>query len=280
MEFEGLSFSAKGGSGEVDQSSSIYEISDFEFVDEYLERIDVPMLPKVDPDGLTLLQTAHLKHVPFENLDIINGNVPLSLDEYDLWDKIVKRKRGGICYEQNILFAAVLEKLGFSVRRMASHHPLHGKNEFDHMFLMVDFPKRDETWISDVGYSHNNFAPIKFLPHVWQSDLRDMLKVDSIVEGKYLLIRRNSLGEEEAMYEFNLISHTNEEYRSRCDYFSTSPDSFFNQAPFVSMDTLGGRKLLTPKHFRTYMEGEVVTRDLSSREEFDELLKEEFGIVL
>ncbi len=256
------------------------EISDFDFIDAYLERIDLQLIPKVNPDGLIMLQTCHLKNVPFENLDIIYGNVPLSLEVNDLWNKIVVRKRGGICYEQNILFAAVLETLGFKVRRMASHHPLRGRDEFDHMFLMVDFPELDETWISDVGYGYNNFAPIKFKVGVWQSDLRDMLRVDCIEPSKYVLVRRNDLGEEEGMYEFNLNSHQNEEYRARCDYFSTAEDSFFKQAPFVAIDRLGGRTLLTQNHLRRYENGEMVMEDVRDEEHFTQILESEFGITL
>ncbi len=256
------------------------ELTDFEFVDGYLERIEVQALPTVDPDGLIMLQTSHLKHIPFENLDIINGDIPLALDEASLWDKLVARRRGGICYEQNILFAAVLEKLGFTVKRMASHHPVRGRDEYDHMFLMVDFPEREETWISDVGYGFNNFAPVRFKVGVWQSDLRDMLRIDVIAPGRYILVRRDRHGNEDGMYEFNLDVHTNEQYRARCDWFSTNEESRFKQGPFVALDDFGGRKLLTTNHFRHYVNDEEVKEKVEGPEEFDRILKEEFGIVL
>ena len=254
---------------------------DFEFIDGYLNRIEVDSIPSSTPEALVLLQTSHVKHIPFENLDIINGDVPLRLDIDGLYDKLVARRRGGICYEQNILFAHVLEVLGFNVRRMASHDPLLGQNEFDHMFLMVDFPKRNETWISDVGFGQNNLAPIKFEVGTWQSDMRNMLCVDRLDAHKYDLVRRTSIGDEEVMYEFNLTSHVDAEYRLRCDSFSMDEDSFFRQGPMVSIDALGGRKLLTRDHFRYYDENaDEVVVDVHSKEEFDELLYREFGIVL
>ena len=256
------------------------EMTDFEFVDGYLERIDMPMFPKANPDGLIMLQTSHLKHIPFENLDIMNGNIPLSLDINDLWDKLVRRKRGGICYEQNILFATVLEKLGFNVRYMASHHPLRGRNEYDHMFLMVDFPDRDESWIADVGFGNNMFAPIRFKPGVWQSDMRDMLRIDDMGYNKYVLARRNSLGEEDGMYEFNTTSHTPDQYVARCEWFCTNPDSMFTQGPFVAIDSFGGRTLLTQNHLYRYVNGERVSEEIGSPERYTEVLEQEFGIVL
>src|SRR5690606_35043291 len=67
--------------------------------DEYLERIgasrDTP---------LAELQALHLEHVPFENLDIHLG-VPITLDRDALFHKVVRRRRGGFCYELNGLFA-------------------------------------------------------------------------------------------------------------------------------------------------------------------------------
>ncbi len=262
------------------ESDHMDKMTDFEFIDGYLERIDLPMLPNIDPDGLTMLQTNHIRHIPFENLDIINGNIPLSLEVSDLWDKIVTRKRGGICYEQNILFAAVLEKLGFKVKRMASHHPLRGRNEYDHMFLMVDFPSLGESWISDVGFADNMHAPIRFKTGVWQSDMRDMLRLDDMGYNKYVLVRRNSVGEEDGMYEFNLTEHTNDQYRERCDWFSTNEESRFKKGPFASIDTFGGRTVLTSRHLYRYLDGEKVTVDVEGPEHFNALLEEEFGIVL
>ena len=253
---------------------------DFEFVDGYLERIDLPLIPSNDPDSLLLLQTNHVRHVPFENLDIIAGKGPLSLNIDDLWDKIVRRHRGGICYEQNILFANVLERLGFSVRRMAGHHPLSGTNEFDHMFLLVDFPKRNETWISDVGFGNNIFAPVKFELGRWQSDLRDMLRLDTLGYDVYDLVRRDSFGEEEVMYEFNMRDHRDEDYQPRCDYFSTSPDSFFNQGPIVSIDAIGGRMTLTENNLHFWVDGEERTLEIRDEEHRAKILAEEFGIVL
>ena len=253
---------------------------DFEFIDGYLERIDLPLIPSVDPDSLMLLQTNHIRHVPFENLDIINKNLPLRLDVDSLWDKIVRRKRGGICFEQNILFANVLERLGFSVRRMAGHHPLYGRNEYDHMFLIVDFPDREESWISDVGFGYNNFAPVKFQTGIWQSDLRDMLRVDPMGHNVYDLVRRNAVGEEDVMYEFNMRVHTDDEYLPRCEYFSTAPDSFFNQGPIVSIDAIGGRMTLTENHLRYWQDGEEKLDEIRDEAHFAQILKDDFGIVL
>jgi N-hydroxyarylamine O-acetyltransferase len=44
------------------------------------------------------------------------NNEGLKLDIPSLYDKIVKRGRGGYCFEQNALFAALLVGMGYNVR--------------------------------------------------------------------------------------------------------------------------------------------------------------------
>ena len=63
----------------------------------YQENIDViyPVLAG--------LQKAFLHSVPFENLDI-HADIKLDYSEKPIFDKIVTRRRGGVCYESNALF--------------------------------------------------------------------------------------------------------------------------------------------------------------------------------
>jgi N-hydroxyarylamine O-acetyltransferase len=63
------------------------------------------------------LHRAHLAAIPFENLDVVLGpRVSVELDR--IQDKLVRGRRGGYCYERNLLFAAVLQRLGYPVQRL------------------------------------------------------------------------------------------------------------------------------------------------------------------
>lgn len=68
---------------------------------------------------LTELHEAHVRAIPFENIDVMLGRVP-SLDLDDIQDKMLRRRRGGYCYEHQLLFTAVLERLGYTVARRMS----------------------------------------------------------------------------------------------------------------------------------------------------------------
>lgn len=54
--------------------------------------------------------------VPFENLALhYSPHHSITLDPDFLFDKIVERKRGGYCMENNCFFGTVLRTLGFTV---------------------------------------------------------------------------------------------------------------------------------------------------------------------
>ena len=58
-----------------------------------------------------------MQSIPYENLDIHLGR-EIRIDIDSLVSKLVDGRRGGYCYEHNLLFATVLENLGFSVTRL------------------------------------------------------------------------------------------------------------------------------------------------------------------
>ena len=81
-------------------------------LDRYLRRVGV-----AEPEPtLPTLQAAHVRSIPYEDLDIHLGR-EIRLDLDGLVDKLVDRRRGGYCYEHNTLFAGVLEALGHRLTR-------------------------------------------------------------------------------------------------------------------------------------------------------------------
>lgn len=88
--------------------------------DELLELSDSSVEHDQDSERrlalLTTLQQHQLAHVPFENLSLhYSPHRTIALDAASLYGKIVERRRGGYCMENNCFFGAVLRGLGFSV---------------------------------------------------------------------------------------------------------------------------------------------------------------------
>ena len=59
----------------------------------------------------------HASAIPFENIEVLARRVP-RLDLAGLQDKMIRQRRGGYCFEQNTLFRAVLQAIGFDVQPM------------------------------------------------------------------------------------------------------------------------------------------------------------------
>ena len=66
-------------------------------LDAYLARIGLHGRPSVAE-----VHRAHVTSIPFENLDPYCG-IPVSLAVEDLERKLVSKRRGGYCFEQNLL---------------------------------------------------------------------------------------------------------------------------------------------------------------------------------
>ncbi len=127
-------------------------------LDAYLERVGLSGRP-----GLVELHRAHLAAIPFENLDPHRG-VPVSLDLADLQRKLVDERRGGYCFEHNLLLKAALEALGAEVDLMLARvrfgSPPGSVRPRSHLVLRV---RADgATWHADVGFG--NGTPREPLP--------------------------------------------------------------------------------------------------------------------
>ncbi len=199
-------------------------------LDAYLARIghDGPLDPTVDT--LFALHRAHALTIPFENLDIILGR-GVSLDLDALQDKMLRHQRGGYCFEHNLLFAALLERAGFAVRRhlgrVLSAAPNHHQPR-THMTINVD--AEGKTWHADVGFGTALSEPIP---------LEDGIEVDQggwthgltrHEDGAWVL---RSLGPEgwSDRYIYTQERQHLVDYVAANHYTATHPDSHFTRKP-------------------------------------------------
>lgn len=84
-------------------------------LDGYLHRVGVAAREPAR-DLLDELHEAHVRRFTFDNIDVLLEQHPgVALDAVQ--GKFVGRGRGGYCFEHSTIFAAVLERLGYDVRR-------------------------------------------------------------------------------------------------------------------------------------------------------------------
>jgi N-hydroxyarylamine O-acetyltransferase len=128
-------------------------------VDAYLGRLSLPR-----DATLEQIHREHVVAIPFENLDPHRG-VPVSLDPQALQDKLVTGRRGGYCFEHNLLLKAALEALGVRVEPMLARvrwgSPAGTTRPLTHLVLRVE--RDGELWHADVGYGNGTLLePIPF----------------------------------------------------------------------------------------------------------------------
>jgi len=245
----------------------------------YMERIGYrgPLRPSVEV--LRKLHRRHMLSVPFENLDILLGR-PIILSKNAFYDKIIKRRRGGFCYELNGSFASLLKKLGFKVSMLSAGVARRGGGfspDFDHMTLLVQLK---EPWLADVGFGDSFTEPKRLDIYSPQTDRGKAYRFTR-KDGWTLLSRRtkgNSVWEPQ--YKFSLTPRKLEDFVPRCRWQQTSPRSHFRKGRLCTRLTPNGRLTLTDTKFIVTRRNKKVELPLKNPEEFDVFLRRRFDIDL
>ncbi|KAB7705322.1 arylamine N-acetyltransferase [Bacillus aerolatus] len=88
---------------------------------------------------------------PFENVDVMRGNKADITPEF-LTDKMVVKRRGGLCYEINPLLLLVLKTLGFEAELGAATVYNEGKWGLHRTHAIVLLRINGENYIADSGF--------------------------------------------------------------------------------------------------------------------------------
>ncbi|MBN3305007.1 ARY2 protein, partial [Amia calva] len=280
-------------------------------VGEYLRRIDYT--GPVEPT-LEALQQIHLRHllsVPFENLTIHSGGKIL-LERPLIYDKVVKQRRGGFCFEINGIFSWLLSQMGFEVTLLSAQvrNSITGcyGPPFDHLIILVAL--EGQRWLCDVGFGEGFQLPLSLETHgplkqgngVFQLRHQgETIFLETVMKGqgqengrgqKTEYGHQEELMKEEQqvgwlqLYKFTLQPRHLEEFKAMCHYHQTSPSSLFYCKSLCSLlmpngrITYIGRKLIITR-YSSDGGGDVIktTMELSD-EEIPDTVQEKFGIKL
>jgi len=246
----------------------------------YLRRIGYsgPTAPTLET--LRGLHLAHLLSVPFENLDIPLLRRPLALAPDALYEKVVTRRRGGLCYELNGLFAELLSSLGFRIDLLAAE-VFSSKGTwgppFAHVALRVHL---DEPWLADVGFGRDSFREPLRLESVEPQDRHGVTYRLARNGVQRILQMRSGDGNEWAnLYRFGPESREMDDFEAMCLVHQTSPEAPFTSVPVVGLATVDGRITLVDRRLKIVVAGTSEERDLPDDESRARALREYFGIV-
>jgi N-hydroxyarylamine O-acetyltransferase len=244
----------------------------------YLARIryDGPLAP--DYATLAALLAAHMNAIHFENIDVLLGR-PIRLDLESLQDKIVRRRRGGYCFEQATLFDAVLRAIGFKTTLRTARVTLvlaPDKAPRGHMLVAIDLP--EGSFIADPGLGGLGCrAPIPLdgtpveergeTNRIVFDGRRHMLKIES---GERKLDAWVSGLDPDNWVDFEVANH----------WFATHPDSPMRQRLMLRAMTPDGRLTVMNRDVTIRANGQVSSRRLEDRAALRALLQDALGFDL
>jgi N-hydroxyarylamine O-acetyltransferase len=244
-------------------------------VDAYLARIGAASPARADAAALRELQLRHLLSVPFENLSIHLGE-PIVLEPGELQDKLLRRRRGGFCYELNGAFAELLSTLGFQVTLLAARVFGDGGPgpPFDHLALRVDVDG-DGPWLADVGFGRHSSYPLRLDTGAEQADPGGTFRIVETADGDLDVLRDG-----QPQYRVEQRPRSLGDFEPTCWWQQTSPRSHFTRSLVCSLLTEHGRVTLSDRALiHTTGEGRE-ERTLGDDAEVLDAYRHHFGIVL
>jgi N-hydroxyarylamine O-acetyltransferase len=245
-------------------------------LDAYLGRIGYagPLAPT--RACLDALHFAHATSIPFENLDILLGR-PIGLDLASLQGKLVARRRGGYCFEQNALFAAMLERLGFAVTRLSARVRYRTERVLPRTHMALAVVVGGERVLADVGFgAHGLILPVPFgAPEAVQFGWSYRIVGDA---GSHLLQSQRAGGTWEDLYAFGDAPQLPVDFEPANWYTSTHPASRFTQMLTAQRLAPEARRVLRNFEYSEDRGESVTTRVLASDDALLAVLADEFGL--
>jgi N-hydroxyarylamine O-acetyltransferase len=230
---------------------------------------------------LEALQFLHPAAIPFENIDCLIGR-PIRLDTLSVTQKLVFEKRGGYCFEHNMLLLAALTSLDFKARPLAAEvlwnrDPAAPPAKPSHMLLLVEIG--GTSYIADVGFGGATLtAPLRLKPDVEQASHNEPYRLMTEPEGGWRLEMKTGEGWR-PVYRFDLAEQSFETLEGLSDKASLGPR--LRDTLLASRVERGKRYNLENNRLTTHTIGESrQLKVLNTLAELRQTLTETFGIAL
>jgi arylamine N-acetyltransferase len=259
------------------------EVTDAVDVAAYFGRIGYrgPAEPTVET--VHALVAAHNQSIPFENLDPLLGIPVADLSAAALTDKLVRRRRGGYCYEHNGLMGYVLDELGFGVQRFAGRvvwmnpdGPLPAQT---HQVLSVTVPGVVGPLLVDVGFGGQTLtSPIRLQPGPVQETRHEPYRIRERGEGYQLEAEIGDVWQ--PLYTFTTRPQPRIDLEIGSWYVSTHPNSHFVTGLTAALVTDDARWNLRGRNLAIHRAGNTEKIRFDTAADVLDVLTDRFGIDL
>ncbi len=249
-------------------------------IQQYLRKLQLnDFEPAVNLATLTKLQDAHLKYIPYENFDSLNGKIT-SLKRHDMFNKVIMHNRGGICFELNGLYNWLLESLGFDVTSYSARFidKMETYQLRRHRVMCVALGEK--RYLTDVGVnSESPRVPLEIVEGLIQSDGISQYKFTRSEFWGWLLWQKERGKIWKRLFGFTEEPQIDKDFITASFWCDAHPDSPFIKSKKLSIFREDCNITIRSNYLKFYLGGRVKYRyKINTGAELKEILWEYFGI--
>jgi N-hydroxyarylamine O-acetyltransferase len=240
----------------------------------YLHRIRFDGSVRPDLATLRAIHRAHQYAIPFEAVDVLLRR-PVGLDLKANYEKIVRGRRGGWCFELNGLMEWALKEIGFEVMRVSAGvmRVQAGDAQLgNHLCLLVHL---DGPYLVDVGFGGSMAEPIPLIASE-REDRPYRLRLSEPGDGYW---RFSEIAHGDAFsFDFRAAPADEVLFARKCQFLQTDPASPFVQNLVVQRRTADTHLSLRGRVLTSTHATGVDKRLLNSSDELVATLRESFDL--
>jgi len=248
-------------------------------IQRFFDRIGYTGGTERTAENLQQLIRCHLEAVPFENLDYYNSPKEGSLRPEDLYDKVVTRRRGGICFELNGLFYWLLKELGYECYPLGVRIMMRGDGPapITHQgnIAIIDGKK----YYCDVGFGGPGPKGLLSLEEEG-IQIIDKEPFQVVKDGIHYKVLRRHEDQMVPVLGFADVAFDPADFPMMLFFMTVNPQSYFVIGRMINLCCPDGYLALTGNEFTSKHGDEVVRKVLESEEEVRLVLEKEFGLVV
>jgi len=234
-----------------------------------------------EPSMNTLAEVArhHARAIAFENLDAFTGR-GVSLQPAEVERKLVGDRRGGWCFEQNLLLGDALRAMGFAVTDLAGrvlwNRPRDAITARSHRLLCVAAEGRN--WLVDVGFGgHTLPVPLELAVEGIQQTTHEPFRISRLAGDHLVESRIREVWQ--PLFRFDLQPQLPIDFEAANFQLAHDPASHFTQGLVASRVAADGRHILHGRELLFHeLGGETRRETLADAAAVIGALREVFGI--
>lgn len=209
-------------------------------------------------ENLSAIVAAHGNRIPFENLNPLMGRPVVDLSRDALFDKLVRHRRGGYCYEHNGLLRYLLSDMGFDVS-VCTGRVVYQTPDWEsgaqiartHQVSLVGVPGIEHRYLVDTGFGGQTpTSPVRFVVDEVAQTRHEPYRL--LAHGDGYLLEAFVAGAWRPLYVFDETPQQQIDLEVGSWYVSTHPTSTFVTGLSVAMVTDDERWNLRGRNLSVY----------------------------